>query len=112
MKTPNPLCSRVLAATILLMAWPTAAAAASGSDATAGKTLYDKHCSACHGKSGKGIGTLPNLSDARYMTGRTDAQLLEKIAKGGQGSGMPAWEKILSEQQRHDLLAYIRTLAK
>jgi cbb3-type cytochrome c oxidase subunit III len=112
MKAPNPLRNRVLAAAILLlMAWPTAAAAAEGG-ATAGKTLYEKHCSACHGKTGKGIGTLPNLSDARYMAGRTDAQLLEKIAKGGQGSGMPAWEKILSEQQRHDLLAYIRTLAK
>jgi len=44
-----------------------------------GKPVYDRHCASCHGKTGKGIGTLPDLSDARYMAGRTDAQLLEKI---------------------------------
>jgi cbb3-type cytochrome c oxidase subunit III len=103
---------RTLAGLLLVLAWPAGAAAAGAGDAAAGKALFEKHCSACHGKTGKGIGSLPNLSDARYMAGRTDAQLLEKIAKGGQGSGMPAWEKILSEQQRHDLLAYIKTLAK
>ena len=78
----------------------------------AGKPLYDKYCASCHGKGGKGIGTLPDLSDARYISGRTDAQLIEKITNGGKGSGMPAWGTILSEPQRHDVLAYIRTLAK
>jgi mono/diheme cytochrome c family protein len=81
-------------------------------DAAAGKGIYDKYCASCHGRGGKGIGTLPNLSDGRYMAGRTDVQLLDKIAKGGQGSGMPSWEKLLSDQQRRDVLAYIRTLAK
>lgn len=108
MRAPDSF-GRALTAAALVVLWPVVAIAA---DPAAGKTLYEKHCVACHGKAGKGIGTLPNLSDAAYMAGRTDAQLLEKITKGGQGSGMPAWEKILSESQRHDVLAYIRTLAK
>jgi mono/diheme cytochrome c family protein len=104
-----------IGAVLLLLAGSPGAIAAppqSDGDAAAGKTIFDKYCASCHGKSGKGIGTLPNLSDARYMAGRTDDQLLDKIAKGGQGSGMPSWEKLLSDQLRRDVLAYIRTLAK
>jgi len=87
-------------------------AAAADGNAKTGRALYDKHCVACHGKTGKGVGTLPNLSDARVMAGRTDAQLFDKITNGGRGSGMPAWGGVLSEQQRWDVLAYIKTLAK
>ncbi len=108
MRMPDSF-SRALTTAALVVMWPAVAVAA---DPAAGKTIYEKHCVSCHGKTGKGIGTLPNLSDARYMAGRTDAQLLEKTAKGGQGTGMPAWEKILSEAQRGDVLAYIRALAK
>jgi mono/diheme cytochrome c family protein len=81
-------------------------------DPKAGKTIYEKRCVPCHGNTGKGIGTLPNLSDGRYMATRTDAQLFDKITHGGRGSGMPAWEKILSEPERWDVLAYIRTLSQ
>jgi mono/diheme cytochrome c family protein len=87
------------------------AAAADGNPKT-GRTIYDKHCIACHGKTGKGIGTLPDLSDPATLAGRADAQLFDKITNGGRGSGMPAWGSVLSEQQRWDVLAYIKTLAK
>ena len=95
----------------LLLALAVDALAADGNTKT-GKGIYEKLCLKCHGKTGKGIGTLPDLSDARYMASRTDAQLLDKITHGGRGSGMPAWEKILSEQERQDVLAYIRTLSR
>jgi len=87
------------------------ATAADGNVKT-GKAVYNKHCVACHGKTGKGVGTLPDLSDARTLAGRSDAQLFEKITNGGRGSGMPAWGGVLSEQQRWDVLAYLKTLAK
>lgn len=103
-----PVLAAAVTATVLLAA---NRVAADGNPA-AGKTVYEKRCVACHGPSGHGVGTIPNLSDRDYMAGRTDAQFLDKIAKGGQGSGMPAWEKLLSEQQRRDVLAYIRTFVK
>jgi len=90
---------------------PYEAGAATG-DAKAGKAIYQKHCAACHGRMGKGIGALPDLSDPRTLADRSDETLFNKITKGGQGSGMPAWGSVLSEQQRWDVLAFIKTLAK
>ncbi|HUJ79909.1 MAG TPA: cytochrome c [Nitrospiria bacterium] len=97
-----------------LVAWlilSPSAAAADGNPKT-GREIYDKHCVACHGKTGKGIGTLPDLSDPKTLAARTDAQLFDKITNGGRGSGMPAWGRVLSEQQRWDVLAYMKTLAR
>jgi mono/diheme cytochrome c family protein len=96
---------------LLWLALSSPAVAADGNPKT-GRTIYDKHCTACHGKSGKGIGTLPDLSDPATLAGRSDAQLFDKITNGGRGSGMPAWGSVLSEQQRWDVLAYMKTLAR
>jgi mono/diheme cytochrome c family protein len=84
-------------------------------DTKAGKAIYEKNCASCHGKKGEGRGflsTRPGLSDASYMVGKTDAELLDKIANGGKGTGMPAWKNVLSEQDRLNVLAYIRSLTK
>lgn len=83
-------------------------------DSAAGKALYAKHCASCHGQKGEGLGllsTLPNFTDAKYMAGKADKDLFDKITLGGRGTGMPAYEKRLSEQERRNVLAYIRTLA-
>jgi cytochrome c oxidase cbb3-type subunit 3 len=111
----SPLCqwAPIVVGLVIGLGWALASpAAAADGNAKTGKAVYEKHCVACHGKTGKGIGTLPNLSDARTLAGRADAQLFEKITDGGRGSGMPAWGGVLSEQQRWDVLAYIKTLAK
>lgn len=73
-----------------------------------------KNCASCHGKKGEGLGamaSLPNFSDGDYMRGKTDQDLFNKITAGGKGTGMPAWDNILSVQDRWNVLAYIRTLA-
>jgi mono/diheme cytochrome c family protein len=44
------------------------------------------------------------------MNSRTDDQLLQVI-RNGKG-GMPAWGAVLSDQEIHDVLKYVRTLAK
>lgn len=80
----------------------------------AGKAIYDHSCALCHGRKGEGLGNqsaLPNFGDRQAMARRTDQELFDKITNGGQGTGMPAWSKLLSEQERWDVLAYIRTLA-
>jgi len=84
-------------------------------DPKLGKGIYDKRCASCHGQKGDGLGfksALPNFSDAGEMAKKTDQELFNKITNGGKGTGMPAWKKVLSDAERWDVLAYIRTLAR
>ncbi len=86
-----------------------------------GKTLYAAGCLACHGEKGKGDGPaapalerdgkkiLPgNLSDPKVWQ-RTDGELFWKISEGK--SPMPAFAESFSEEQRWQIVNYIRTLA-
>ena len=93
---------------------PSPSAADPRGDVKSGKPVYLKHCASCHGRSGEGLGlrsSLPNFADSKYMAGKSDQELFEKITAGGKGTGMPGWSKLLSEQERWDVLAYIRSLA-
>ncbi|HSZ55893.1 MAG TPA: c-type cytochrome [Tepidisphaeraceae bacterium] len=84
--------------------------------AARGKTVYVQNCSTCHGPGGKGDGpnafqcTNPpsNLCEADIAE-RSRTALLRKISKGG--SGMPSFERLLSEQDRSDVVEYVRTLS-
>lgn len=81
-------------------------------DPTRGKVVYEKNCQGCHGKTGGGVGgATPNLADAVRMAAKTDAELSETVTNGRPGTGMPAWGKILSDHDRSNVVAYIRTLA-
>lgn len=83
--------------------------------AVQGKAVYDKYCSSCHGRQGEGLGPvsgLPNFSDHATLGKKSDQDLFNKVTMGGKGSGMPAWKGILNDQERWDVVAYIRTLAK
>ena len=92
-----------------------------------GKAIYASQCSGCHGGAGDGQGRLalnwlPRPRDFvrgsfRYRstpTGSlpTDADLFRTVSKGLFGSGMPAFEAILSEQERRDVVAYIKQFSK
>lgn len=83
--------------------------------AAQGKAVYDKYCSSCHGRQGEGLGPvsgLPRFSDHAALGNKSDQELFDKVTMGGKGSGMPAWKGILSDQERWDVVAYIRTFAK
>ena len=92
-----------------------------------GKAIYAGQCSGCHGVAGDGQGTLalnwlPRPRDFvhgsfRYRstpTGSppTDADLFRIVSKGLSGSGMPAFEAILSDQERQEVVAYIKQFSK
>ena len=92
----------------------TAEAPAPRGDARSGKAVYDRYCASCHGKRGEGMGAslkMSNFSAPQYQESRTDQELYDRISKGGEGTGMPAWNKKLSQQDHWNLVAYIRTLA-
>ena len=85
-----------------------------------GQALYQGHCVLCHGASGKGDGPgglalNPPPADLTYHTipgVHTDGQLYYWISHGLPRTAMPAFENLLSETQRWDLVNFIRTLAK
>jgi mono/diheme cytochrome c family protein len=88
-----------------------------------GKELYLErtkgNCVFCHGENGAGNeANLPKLrrkpadiSNKERMTAMTDGELFWKISKGINGI-MPAGEKRLTEEERWNVVNYIRTLAK
>ena len=83
----------------------------------AGKKLtVDKACTACHGESGKGDGpgaAALNPKPADWTSSRvqqeTDGCLFWKISTGR--GAMPPWAS-LAENERWQILHYIRTLKK
>jgi mono/diheme cytochrome c family protein len=83
-------------------------------DPVLGKGIYLKNCAHCHGRRGEGLGprsALPNFSDLKYMAQKKDQELFDKVTRGGSGTGMPSFGKMLSERDRWNVVAYLRTLS-
>ncbi|MEP6686175.1 MAG: cytochrome c [Verrucomicrobiota bacterium] len=80
-----------------------------------GQKLYAGNCMTCHGPSGRGDGPggaalekKPADLSGRIKAGATDGELFWKITEGR--SPMISW-KSLSENQRWELVNYIKTFA-
>ena len=86
---------------------------------TAGRKLYDRHCSECHGDTGKGDGMAgegldqkpSNFTDAKWEHGSTDGEMFVVVRDGaGPKSEMKSFSKKLNEKQIWDVINYVRTL--
>lgn len=83
-----------------------------------GKKLYERECLSCHGKTGRGDGSAAkdlevppgDLTNATRMKAQTDGELFWKITEGRKP--MPTFKKALSEEERWQLVHYLRTLVK
>ncbi len=94
--------------------------AATGERLAAGERLYQAHCSACHGRSGRGDGPAAESLDPRpanvarfaRMPMASDAYLYWTIAEGGApvGSPMPSYRGALEEEQIWQLMLYLRAM--
>jgi mono/diheme cytochrome c family protein len=84
----------------------------------AGKQAYAEHCRNCHGEKGDGRGEKAaelsvapgDFTDAAAMRRRTDGELFWQITRGR--LPMPAFEDKLSDEERWQLVDYIRTFAE
>jgi mono/diheme cytochrome c family protein len=82
-----------------------------------GRVVYQR-CAVCHGAAGRGDGPLsrtlqPRPADFRVhmAAGHTDRQLFDWISRGIDATAMPAFADQLSEQERWDVINYIRGFA-
>lgn len=93
-------------------------------DLEAGRKLYQRWCTQCHGDEGKGDGpaaefvyprprdfTLAMFKVRTTPSGAlpTDRDLFNIISKGLPGTSMPAWEKFIPENERWQLAHYVKT---
>ena len=87
---------------------------------TSGKAVYSSHCLACHGNEGKGDGPAAGLLDpppanlvkhAAYGA-HPDGQLFIWINQAISGSAMPGFDRVLSEEERWNVINYIHTFSQ
>jgi mono/diheme cytochrome c family protein len=84
----------------------------------AGKQSYAEHCQRCHGEKGDGQGPKAaelsvaptDFTNSRDMNGFADGQFFQEITKGH--LPMPAFEDKLNDQERWQLVDYIRTFSR
>ena len=80
-----------------------------------GQQLYTQNCMVCHGVQGRGDGpaarTLrpPPADLSQHVTAHTEGELWWFITNGVQGTQMPAWKSVLTDNERWDLVNYIRS---
>ncbi len=83
----------------------------------AAQAIYVEKCLQCHGDTGNGQGPQAmmydvkpaNFTDAHMMREMTDGEIFWKMSEGR--APMPAFKKQLTEEQRWQLVHYIRTFA-
>jgi len=83
----------------------------------AAKEIYGLKCANCHGDTGKGDGsdammydpTPADLTDAAKMSKLTDGEIFYQISEGRKP--MPSFKKKLTEEQRWQLVLFVRSLA-
>jgi len=95
-------------------------------DTTAGRKVYVKWCAGCHGDTGAGDGPAAHamLPRPRDFTGAvfkirstasgqlpTDADLARAIDGGLPSTAMPEWKTRLTDRERRDAMAYIKTFS-
>ncbi len=91
----------------------------------AGKWVYRRKCAFCHGTNGKGDGMVsryvfPKPRDLSHGVFKisstpsgslpTDQDLFNTLTRGMPGTTMPSWAN-LSEKQRWELVAYLKTFS-
>lgn len=90
----------------------------------AGQTIFNTNCMTCHGAQGQGDGPTSvalnpkpaNLADRQMMDMLSDGYLFWRVSEGGAmapfNSAMPSWKAALSEEQRWQVISYVRSLGR
>ena len=78
-------------------------------DLSAGKTIFETNCVACHmADGGGGIG--PNLTDPNWILGGDIKSVFKTVSEGGRsGKGMIAWKAQLKPLEMAQVASYVLT---
>ncbi len=76
---------------------------------SAGHSLFQTHCAACHRDKGQGQLNFPDLTDNVWLYGGSDEQILQSIHQGRHGL-MAGWSNILSSEQISQVAYYVASL--
>jgi cytochrome c len=104
---------RVIAICAVLAAGSRIMPAADKGDAAKGKEVFEQ-CGVCHNadseekKMGPGLKGLFKRDKMTNGKKPTDATVRAKVDEGG--NGMPAYKDMLSDTEKDDLIAYLKTL--
>ena len=82
-----------------------------------GEAIYKALCLRCHGEKGDGQGPIAehldpyprDLTKAGFMNSKPEARLVNSIRNGVAGTSMPAWGKLLNEEQAKAVLGHVQT---
>ena len=86
----------------------------------AGKIVFEKQCSSCHGTTGKGDGKMAasitgakpsDLTDANWKHGSSDGEIFTLIKDGSKGTGMRGFASRMKTDDIWNVVNYLRTLA-
>ena len=93
--------------------------AAAPESVAAGKALYAKNCSPCHGVNATGgsgndlIGPAPDLTDAEWQHGGTDGEIFTNIKDGiPPDLSMGPWGDRLKDTDIWNIVNFLRSIAK
>lgn len=112
-----------LALTALIVSSTGAWAAGSANNAPKAPEKFMTFCVPCHGPAGKGDGPAAaalnpkprDLTDGKYMNGRSDAQLTNVIKNGSAAEKlspmMTGYGSMLNDKEIKDVVAFVRSLA-
>jgi sulfur oxidation c-type cytochrome SoxX len=81
------------------------------------EVTYRSLCLRCHGDKGDGLGPIAihldpaprDFTKAGFMNSKPEARLIHSVRFGVSGTSMPAWGKLLSDDQAKGVLGYIQT---
>lgn len=95
-------------------------------DAVRGRKVYRRACASCHGRAGRGDGPAASALDPKprdFTSGKfkfrstpsgmapTDEDLYRVVSSGIPRTYMFAWDELLSERERLDVIAYVKTFS-
>ncbi len=87
--------------------------------ANAGRGIYQQNCATCHGTHGLGngpnaiaIAKKPANFSRPFYKDYDDVTWFWRISEGVAGTRMPQWGKLLTEEQRWYLVAFLKTLPR
>ena len=91
----------------------------SSAAANAGRGIYQQNCATCHGTHGLGngpnaiaIGKKPANFSRPFYKDYDDVTWFWRVTEGVPGTRMPQWGKLLTEEQRWYLVAFLKTLPR